>query len=207
MRSGRLASPQAVSLLALALSLAVLAGCGSAGSTTSDGATRGAGVTAAAAKTIDDWAVALRTGHPLRAAAAWALPSAMVNGPDASGQITVIHIHSAHDALIADETLSCGATLRKTTRSGPYIRAEFTLSVRSGPGASKSGCSGPAAVDFLIRKQRIVRWLRAPDGSGGSAAPPTAEPSGPGEPNGPGGPSGSGEAGEAVEAAPGAQSS
>jgi hypothetical protein len=126
---------------------------------------RGAGVSAAAVNVIAGWADALRDNQPRRAAAYLAHPSAMVNGTDSAGRLTVIHIDSEHDALIADETLSCGATLLKTSRRGAYVRADFTLSIRTGPGASTSGCSGPASVDFLIRSAHIVRWLRAPVGS------------------------------------------
>ena len=158
-------------MLLLCVVALLAAGCGkndrSAGSHSSGTtepqrpATHGAGVPASAVAVIKGWADALRGGHPKQAAAYWAHPSAMVN-PDASGQLTVIHIDSERQALLADETLSCGATLQSTTRSGPYVQAAFTLSVRTGPGASKSGCSGPAAVDFLIRGSHIARWLRAP---------------------------------------------
>ena len=98
----------------------------------------------------------------------------MVNGPDASGRLTLIHIRSEHDALLADETLSCGATLHATVRSGPYVQALFLLGPRSDSGASNSGCSGPASVDFVIRDAHIVRWLRAPLG-GGLTPPPASE--------------------------------
>lgn len=131
-------------------------------STTGRKAPRGAGVPASAAAVIEGWANALRAGHPKRAAAYWAHPSVMVNSADSAGQIAVLRIDSARGALIADDTLSCGATLSGTSRDGEYVHAEFTLSIRKGAGASSSGCSGPAAVDFLIRKKHIVRWLRAP---------------------------------------------
>jgi hypothetical protein len=133
-----------------------------------EGVKRGPGVSASSVVVIKSWTDALRTGHLALAAAYWAHPSAMVNGPDASGRFTVIRIHDTHDALIADETLSCGATLRGAGRKGPYIEAAFTLGPRTGPGAGSAGCRGPALVDFLIRDGHIVRWLRAPAGS----APP-----------------------------------
>jgi hypothetical protein len=164
-----------VSLAIVALSLSLCA-CGSSSSSgahshtrASSGkaaagktATRGAGVPAAAAAVIEGWANALRAGNPGRAAAYWAQPSVMVNGPNTKGQITLIHIRNAREAMLADETLSCGATLHHTTRRGSYVEGEFTLSIRAGAGASSSGCSGPANVDFLIRRRHIVRWLRAP---------------------------------------------
>jgi hypothetical protein len=126
---------------------------------------------------IAGWANALRAGEPKRAAAYWAHPSVMVNGPDANGQITLIHISNSRQAQLADETLSCGAKLRHTRRSGSYVEGEFTLSLRRGTGASTSECSGPASVDFLIQKGHIVRWLRAPVGA--STAPGGGAPSTP----------------------------
>jgi hypothetical protein len=168
---------------------AVLLGLGACGkgspSTSSKDASsaRGPGVPASAVAVIEGWANALRDGQAKRAAAYWAHPSEMVNGPDESGRLTLIHIHSEHDALVADETLSCGATLHATVKSGHYVQAVFFLGLRSGVGAGKSGCSGPASVDFLIRGRRIVRWLRAPvGGSPGrtptTPAPPAGEPGG-----------------------------
>ncbi|MHB1468902.1 MAG: hypothetical protein ACYCU0_00840 [Solirubrobacteraceae bacterium] len=156
-----------------------LAGCGatkpaissSHASTKAPHAPRGAGVPASAAAVIEGWSAALRAGNQKRAAAYWAHPSTMVNSAGPEGQLGVLRIDSARAARIADETLSCGATLTSTSRSGRYVLAEFTLSVRTGVGASRSGCSGPAAVDFLIRHGRIVRWLRAP-------TPTTQPPSG-----------------------------
>jgi hypothetical protein len=168
----------AAALLLAALSLA---GCGKGSSTAPAGFAKGiqgSGVAASSVTVIEGWANALREGHARRAAAYWALPSDMVNGPDASGHLTLIHIDSEHDALLADESLSCGATLHATARSGKYVRATFLLGLRSGTGASKSGCSGPASVDFLIRDGHIERWLRAPV-SGRATPPPSGEPSEP----------------------------
>ncbi len=168
-------------IVAAGIALAfVLGGCGKGSASQSDAgakgavrpATQGPGVATSAVTVIEGWADALRSGQQERAAAYWAHPSAMVNGPDASGRIAVIHIDSDRDALIADRTLSCGATLVHTTRSGPYVRAAFTLGIRTGPGADSSGCSGPASVDFLIRGGHIVRWLRAPTAY---SAPPSGE--------------------------------
>ncbi len=170
---------------ALALALALgLPGCGKSGSAAPvpKPGTQGPGVPAAAVVVIAGWADALREGHTQRAAALWALPSVMVNGTDESGHLALIHIRSEHGALLADESLPCGATLRATARSGEYVRASFTLSSRRGPGAGSSGCHGQASVDFLIRRGHIVRWLRAPTvptappggetGGGGAAAQP-----------------------------------
>jgi hypothetical protein len=150
-------------ILALALALAA-GGCGSSGKGAAalEPGTQGPGVPASAVAVIAAWADALRDGHPQRAAALWAHPSVMVNGPDSSGHLALIHIRSEHDALLADESLPCGATLRATARSGRYVRASFTLGGRRGPGAGATACSGHASVDFLISDGHIVRWLRAP---------------------------------------------
>lgn len=169
------ASPSRLAVLAAVMVIALLlAACGKSNVVTraSSGATagvqRGPGVGVSAVAVIKGWTDALRAGHRARAASYWAHPSAMVNGPDAHGRFTVIRIRDTHDALLADQTLSCGATLRGASRKGPYVEAAFTLGPRTGPGANSTGCAGPALVDFLIRHGHIERWLRAPDGS----APP-----------------------------------
>jgi len=167
----------AAALLLAALSLAA---CGKGSGTAPRGFAKGlqgAGVAASSVTVIEGWTNALREGHARRAAAYWARPSEMVNGPDASGRLALIRIDSEHDALLADESLSCGATLHATIRSGKYVRAIFLLGLRSGAGASKSGCNGPASVDFLIRDGHIVRWLRAPL-AGGATPPPAGGESG-----------------------------
>ena len=161
-------------MLALAIG-----GCGGgapsrAHSATTDGK-QGPGVPAAAVIVIEGWSDALRAGQTKRAAAYWAHPSVMVNGTDTSGRLALTHIRNEQQALLADETLSCGATLTATTRSGPYVVADFTLGSRPGAGADSAGCGGPARVDFLIRDGHITRWLRAPTGS---APPPAVEPGG-----------------------------
>jgi hypothetical protein len=163
--------------LAILLALSVAA-CGKGSSdapATFAKGLQGPGVPAPSVIVIEGWARALRAGHAKQAASYWAHPSEMVNGPDETGRLTLIHIRSERDAELADETLTCGATLHATVQSGRYVRAVFLLGLRSGVGASKSGCSGPAGVDFLIRGGHIVRWVRAPVGGGGGASPPPTE--------------------------------
>jgi hypothetical protein len=118
-------------------------------------------VPASSVAVIEGWANALRTGHLKQAAGYWAHPSAMVNGVDTSGQPALIQIRTQHDALGADETLPCGATLKGTTTNGKYVKAVFVLGGRAGV-PSNGSCSGMAAVDFLIGGGHIERWLRAP---------------------------------------------
>ena len=164
-----------------------LGACGKGGGGTSTGGNaggaQGSGVSSSAVAVIKGWADALRDGHLRRAATYWAHPSVMVNGPDASGRVTLIHIDSEHDALLADATLSCGATLRRTALRGAYVRATFALSVRKGEGASTAGCNGPASVDFAYPRQahralaaRAERHRSPPSGQGG--AEPRGEPAG-----------------------------
>ena len=184
MRTHARAQTSSRSALCAAALLAALSigACGKGSRTAPPGFAKGiegAGGAATSVTVIEGWANALREGHTRRAAAYWAHPSEMVNGPDESGRLTLIHIRSERDALLADESLSCGATLHATTRDGKYVRAIFLLGLRTGAGASKSGCSGPASVDFLIRDGHIVRWLRAPV-AGGATPPPSGEPGEPG---------------------------
>jgi hypothetical protein len=134
----------------------------------------GAGVPASAIAVIQGWANALREGHPKRAAAYWADPSVLINGPDSSGHYSVIRIETERQAIIADDTLPCGATLRSSSRDGDFIRANFTLSPRPGV-AQSAGCSGPASVDFLIRDGLIVHWIRSSSTPG---SPSSKEPLG-----------------------------
>jgi hypothetical protein len=135
-------------------------------------AAQGAGVPASSVAVIKGWADALRSGHPGRAAEYWAHPSAMVNGTSVGGSLAIIPIRTKRDALAADESLPCGATLQATSKRGRYVRATFKLGSRSGPGSGSAHCSGPASVDFLISGGHIVRWLRAPVGSRTSPAKP-----------------------------------
>jgi hypothetical protein len=174
----RAVSVRASGSAGLALIALTLSSCGKASlehsaSHPARSATRGQGVPASAAAVIEGWANALRTGDLKKAAGYWALPSAMVNGLDASGGLALIRIRNSHEARVADESLPCGATLKSTAANGAYVRAQFILGARAGVSGSV-GCSGLADVDFLIRKGRIERWLRAPVGPGRSEPAPGA---------------------------------
>jgi hypothetical protein len=155
----------------LTFAAVVLVGCGSSSAShtgavhrVTEAGKQGPGVPASAVTVIDGWANALRDGQLKRAAAYWAQPSAMVNGLDSSGGLALIRIRTTRDALGADATLPCGATLKATSVSGKYVKATFVLGARTGID-SKGECSGVAAVDFLIAKGHIERWLRAPTSS------------------------------------------
>jgi len=125
---------------------------------------------------ISGWANALRSGREQAAAAFWAYPSVMVNGTDTDGQLLVITVHNEREAILANESLPCGATYQSAIRVGPFIDALFTLGPRTGPGSDPTGCSGSARVDFLIRDAHILHWIRAP--SNGATPPPPSGGSG-----------------------------
>ncbi len=140
----------------------------------------GAPANTAAVHVIRAWSNALRHGDVRGAARYFALPSEMINGA-AGGQVSVIRIRSAADAVAANESLPCGARFLSADMRGRYVNALFELTGRPGPGGSSCGSGGgvTARTNFVIAGGRIVEWIRAPDepgDNGGQGAPP---PSGP----------------------------
>ena len=128
---------------------------------------------------IRAWADALRRGDVARAAAYFALPSLMVNGPDANGQIVEITIRSRAEAEAANTTLPCGASLISADQRGRYINALFRLTDRPGTGGGCGGGAGQTArTNFVIINRRIAEWIRAPDDPGDNSSPAPAPPSG-----------------------------
>jgi hypothetical protein len=91
----------------------------------------------------------------------------MINGT-ASGQGVLIRIRSYHDALLANESLPCGAKLLSAVQHGSFVDAQFTLTGRPGPGGSAcaGGAGSRAHTFFLIIGGQIRAWIRAPDQSG-----------------------------------------
>ncbi len=157
--------------------LAVLCGCGS-GSDHRARATRGGSAYAAAVGVIRSWSDALRRGDVRAAAGYFALPSVMLNGPDATGAVTVLTIRTRAQAELANESLPCGARLVASARRGRYVQAEFVLTDRPGIGGGCGGGAGQtASADFLIVAGRIRQWIRAPDLHGGGQAPVPTIPS------------------------------
>jgi len=187
-------SPRRRSVILAAGSLitsVALAACGSstrhfAPSTSSATRTPQTGVPAASIAVISGWADALRSGREAAAAAFWAHPSVMVNGTDEQGQLALTTIHSEREAILADQSLPCGATYQSSIRAGPYVDALFSLGPRSGVGGVSAGCGGPARVDFLITGGRISRWIRVAN----SQTPPPPVPNAPGPGGGSSPPSG-----------------
>jgi hypothetical protein len=131
---------------------------------------------AAAVAVIRDWANALRRGDVSAAARYFALPSKMINGSGAGA--LVLSIHTAAEAVAAQETLPCGARLISTDRRGRYVNALFALTGRSGPGGGNcgGGSGSTARTNFVISGGRIVEWIRAPSEPGDQGASPPSSP-------------------------------
>jgi hypothetical protein len=129
---------------------------------------------------IRAWSDALRRGDVTGAALYFALPSVMVNGPDANGDAVVISIRSRADAIAANATLPCGAKFISADQRGRYTNALFRLTARPGPGGGCGGGAGQTArTNFVVRGGRIVDWFRAPDDPGDNARPKGAAPAPP----------------------------
>jgi hypothetical protein len=117
---------------------------------------------------IRGWSDALRRGDVRQAAGFFALPSEMINGVDAGGQVPVIRIQTAFQARLANAALPCGAVLISTDQRGKYVNALFRLTGRPGPGGAGCipGVGQTARTNFVIKDGRIVEWIRAPDDPG-----------------------------------------
>lgn len=127
---------------------------------------------------IRDWANALRHGDVRQAAGYFALPSEMINGVAANGQVSVIRIRTSIQAQFANSTLPCGAAFVSADMRGKYVNALFRLTGRSGPGGASCnpGVGETARTNFVIRGGRIVEWIRAPDDPGDNGGPPPSRP-------------------------------
>jgi hypothetical protein len=123
---------------------------------------------------IKAWSDALRRGDVRAAARFFALPSEMINSAG-SGEFSIIQIHTASDAIMANETLPCGARFVSADMRGRFVNALFVLTARPGPGGSScgSGVGSTARTNFVIAGGRIVAWIRAPDEPGDSRVPTT----------------------------------
>jgi hypothetical protein len=131
----------------------------------------------AAVAVIRAWSNALRRGDVHGAAQSFALPSVMVNGPDANGNVVVITIRTRAQAQAANASLPCGATFISADQRGRYVNALFRLTDRPGPGGGCSTGTGQTArTNFVITDGRIVEWIRAPDDPGDNGGPPAPGP-------------------------------
>ena len=146
-------------LLALAAAL-VAAGCGGSGDTalTAPKASNEEAV-------IRNWADDLRRGDVAAASAHFALPATVANGSPAT------QLRTRAEVAAFNRSLPCGAKLIGTRRHYGVVIAEFRLTDRPG-GDCGSGAGGTASTAFEIRKGRIVRWLRVPEGD---TPPPVGE--------------------------------
>ena len=149
-----------------------------------DPAPTGRAPAAADVRVIRGWADTLRHGDVRGAAAFFAVPSEMINGPAADGTVSVVQIHSLSEAVQANVSLPCGARFVSADQRGEYVNALFTLTSRPGLGGDCQGTSGTGRVNFVIRAGHIVRWIRAPDQPGDGTPSPAApaQPPAPGQP-------------------------
>jgi hypothetical protein len=129
---------------------------------------RGAAANAGAVRVIRAWSNALRRGDVRRAARYFAIPSVMVNGVGRGGKLAVIRIRTAADALLANETLPCGAKFVSGEMQGRFVSVLFQLTGRPGPGGTDcgSGRGATARTSFIVVRGRIQEWIRTPDQPG-----------------------------------------
>jgi hypothetical protein len=184
-------SSDRVAILAVALTTGILAAC-STGTGLKPSAPHASKAPASAranpaqVAVIRAWADTLRRGDVPGAAGYFALPSLMINGPDANGNVVGINIRTRAEAEAANASLPCGARLISAAEQGRYINALFRLTNRPGPGGGcGTGAGQTARTNFVIRNGRIVQWIRAPSQPGDN--PPQAAPATPTTPTTPAG--------------------
>jgi hypothetical protein len=157
-----------ISIAAALAALAVLAGCGDSGSSTTLGtATIPGGADTGDVKVIGAWVDALRAGKVNQAASYFALPSIVQNGTPP------IELKTRDDVVSFNDSLPCGAKLVSASSEGQVTTATFKLTNRPG-GHCGAGAGQAASTAFVIENGRIVHWARV----AGGAAPATSGPSG-----------------------------
>jgi hypothetical protein len=134
-------------------------------------------------RVIRNWSSALRRGDVRAAAQYFALPSVMINGPDAAGDLVALTIRTRAEAIAANAGLPCGARFISADQRGRYTNALFRLTNRPGPGGGGCGVGvgQTARTNLVVRNGLIVEWIRAPDdpGDNGGATSPPPGPAGP----------------------------
>jgi hypothetical protein len=145
----------------LAAAIAILAGCGGSGPSTSS-VPGGAG--SASVEVIQGWVDSLRAGDVAKAAGYFRIPSIAINGP------VPLKLDSRHDVLLFNASLPCGAVLTRAIDHEGFVIATFRLTERPGPGECGSGVGATAETAFKIVDGKIVEWRRVPE------VPPTRPP-------------------------------
>jgi hypothetical protein len=120
-------------------------------------ALRGPRVSRSDLAVIRAWTDAMRRGRLAEAARWFALPAIVVNGTPP------LRLTTRELVRAWSRTLPCGARLLATERLGRYVLATFRLTERPGEGECGTGTGNTAQTAFLIRRRRIVRWLRVVD--------------------------------------------
>lgn len=137
------------------------------------------------------WAAELRAGDLRGAAGYFHLPSVFEDGP-----ADTVTIHTIAQAEIANATLTCGAVVISAFSDGRFIDVLFRLTARAGRGGGRRACGSgigqTARTEFLIRRGRIVAWVRAPSLPGDPGVPGAPPRSGGGGGNGGNGGGGAG---------------
>lgn len=172
-------------LALVALLAVVLAGCATTSSLPGHAASAGArpvgqdGPPADPGKLalVRRWAAKLRAGDLRGAAAYFHLPSLFEDG--AAETVTIRTLAQAEGANAA---LTCGAVVISAFRTGHFIDVLFRLTPRAGRGGGRRACGSgigqTARTEFLIRRGRIVAWVRAPSLPGDPGVPGSPPPSG-----------------------------
>ena len=115
-----------------------------------------AAVTPEEKRIIKGWSEALRHGHVAAASRYFTIPAVVFNGVQA-------FLTSRRAVVMFNRGLPCGAKLLGTRRGTEHaVVGTFRLTQRPGAHCG-SGVGTLAAVAFLVRRHRIMEWLRADD--------------------------------------------
>ena len=136
--------------LAAACVLALLAGCGSGGTS--------------AESVVRAWSKALNADDNDAAADLFAPNAQVVQG----SVVTTLRTHA--DAVAWNTDLPCSGKIVSLSAHGPVVRATFVLGDRK-----SSPCDGPgkrAAAVFRIRGGKIVLWHQVPAGGPSTSTVP-----------------------------------
>jgi hypothetical protein len=154
--------------VAVLLSVAFMAGCGSEGSDLTisvdsappahepaPGVPVPGGANAADVSVIDAWSKALSEGDIDAAAGYFAIPSIAENGP------ALLRIRNQGQAKLFNSSLPCGAELIRAESQGAFTTATFRLTERPGEGFCGIGDEeATAETSFVIEDGKIAEWRR-----------------------------------------------